>query len=520
MPPKAVVFSFLSLVAASSCSDSNAEPDSDKGQPELTLISTYRTGVFDDGAAEIIAYHPQTKRIFSVNGGAGAIDILDISDIKNPKKIKSVEVGSGGVTCVAAREEFIVATVAAEGLGAGEVVFLNSDGEILNKLEVGSLPDHVAVSKDSKYVLVCNEGEPSDDYKEDPVGSISLIEMGEDIAKMDQSAVTTIGFEGLTREGLDKSVRIFGPGATVAQDLEPEYGRFTPEGDKAYVVCQENNAMAIIDVPNKKLVAVKGLGFVDHSKPGFGFDSSDKSDSIDIKPQPTKGIYQPDAFDIKTIGGKNYLVLTNEGDARDYEGFSEEIRVEDLKLDPKAFPNAEELQKPENLGRLKTTTTMGDTDGDGDHDEIYSYGARSFSIRDEDLNLLYDSGNSLAKNALKALEGREDTKDPKFFKGRSDDKGVEPEAVAVGELNGKTYAFIGMERLGGIAVYDISTPEKPNFVTYAINRDFSADIDSPEAGDVAPECILFIPADESPNGEALIAISNEVSGTISFFSFK
>ena len=174
-----------------------------------------------------------------------------------------------------------------------------------------------------------------------------------------------------------------------------------------------------------------------------------------------------------------------------------------------------------NLGRLKTTTASGDTDGDGDHDIIYSYGTRSFSIRDLDLELVYDSGNQLTKNILADLADRPDADAAmSVLKERSDDKGVEPEAIAIGKLGKKTYAFVGLERIGGIAVYEISKPAAPTFVTYVNTRNFAANEESPEAGDIGPECVLFIPAADSPNGEPLVVVAHEVSGTITVFAVK
>ena len=207
------------------------------------------------------------------------------------------------------------------------------------------------------------------------------------------------------------------------------------------------------------------------------------------------------------VDGQTYYITANEGDARDYDGFSEEVRVEDLELDPTAFPNAEELQEDANLGRLKTTNTLGDTDGDGDLDKIYSYGARSFSIWNSDGELVFDSENELATiTANPVPELFNSQGDEESFDERSDDKGSEPEGVVTGVVDGKTYAFIGLERIGGIMVYDVSNPTDPKFVQYLRSE-----------GDIAPEGLDFVAAEESPNGNPLLVVAYEISGSTTIY---
>ncbi len=259
------------------------------------------------------------------------------------------------------------------------------------------------------------------------------------------------------------------------------------------------------------------LGLI--SLAGSGLDASDKDDAINIQPWPVRGMYQPDAIAAYEVEGEVYLVTANEGDARDYDGYSEEARVADLVLDLAAFPDAVELQESENLGRLKTTTASGDSDGDGLFEEIFAFGGRSFSIWDEAGNLVYDSGDQIGQITAEMLpkgfnsSGENDSMDT-----RSDDKGAEPEAVTIGEIKGIPYAFIGLERVGGILVYDISDPAAPQFVQYLNNRDFSAE--SERAGDLAPEGIAFVAAADSPTGTPLLLVANEFSGTVTAYAIE
>ncbi len=286
-------------------------------------------------------------------------------------------------------------------------------------------------------------------------------------------------------------------------------------------------ALAVL---NDNDFGLAGAGVTDNSVLGiiqflndYGMDASDRDNGINIANHPTLGLFQPDALAAFEIDGATYLITANEGDARDYDGFSEETRVEDLVLDPFAFPHADSLQRLENMGRLRTTEATGDLDGDGDFDRVYSYGARSFSILDRFGNLVYDSGDALesiiANDPNFAPYFNSNHDENQSTDSRSDDKGPEPEAVEVAEWNGMLLAFIGLERVGGIMVFDISDPRQPVFLTYANSRDFTVeDVQSRAALDLGPEDIIFIGAADSPVDQPLIVVANEVSGTVSIYS--
>lgn len=231
-------------------------------------------------------------------------------------------------------------------------------------------------------------------------------------------------------------------------------------------------------------------------------------------------MYQPDTIDVFEQNGTRYILAANEGDSRDYDGFSEEADVSDVTLDPTSFPNADSLQDDSALGDLKITTTLGDTDADGDYDKLYAYGARSFSIRRaDDASLIYDSGDAFEQITGKRYgDGFNADNTSNDGDDRSDNKGPEPEALATGVLNGRRYAFIGFERIDGFSVYDISDAGEPQFIQYVNNRDLTVDPESGDTGDLAPESIVFISADESPSGkQALLAVGNEVSGSTTLY---
>ncbi|WP_417611418.1 choice-of-anchor I family protein [Owenweeksia hongkongensis] len=490
---------------------------------DLSVIGTYKTGVFDDGAMEIAAYDATTQKVFAVNGSTGTIEVLDISDPTNITKTATIDVSPYGdhANSVAFQNGVLAAAVEHDDFDKnGKAVFFNAAGAFLASVEVGVLPDMITFTPDGNKVLTANEGEPDDDYTVDPYGTVSIIDISGGIQSVTQSNVTTLDFISFNTN-YDPAIRNFGPTATpeLARNLEPEYIAVSPASDKAYVVCQENNAMAIIDLSTNTITSLKSLGFKDWSTGDNKMDASNKPATVNIRNWPVFGMYQPDAMKAFENNGSVYLITANEGDARDYNAYSEEERIEDITLDPTAFPNAAALQHEDSLGRLNITTSLGDIDNDGDYDELYAYGARSFSIWDDQANLVWDSKGLFAQTLLSTNpnEFNANNDDNDSFKSRSDDKGCEPEAVEVAMINGQRFAFIGLERMGGVMVYNITDPTTPTFVSYYINRDFSVDADDANAGDLGPENLVFIPANESPNGQNLLLNANEVSGTLSIY---
>jgi hypothetical protein len=399
----------------------------------------------------------------------------------------------------------------------GEVVFLDADGHQVAAVEVGHEPDMLTFSPDGRWLVVANEGEPEADYSFDPEGSISRIDVSEGIAGVNTDKVVTFGFETFNdrRAELDPSVRIFGPNASVAQDLEPEYIAIAPDSHTAWVACQENNCVALVDLTAPAVTRVVGLGFKDHSQPGNGLDASDEDGGIHIHPWPIRGQYQPDGIACWSAGDVTYVLTANDGKDRDYLGFSERTRGKDVELDPAAFPNADDLQKKKNLGRLRITNSLGDANGDGKFEELYSFGGRSFAIWTADMQQVFDSGDQFEQITAAHLPAHFNSDhEAHNFDDRSDDKGPEPEGVAIGRIGDAVYAFIGLERVGGVLVYDITDPKAPVFESYTNPRDVTADAAAGAGGDLGPEGVLFIAAEDSPNGRPLLVVSHEVSGTI------
>ena len=487
----------------------------------LAKVGTYSSGLYAEGGAEIVAHDPDTQRLFVTNGGTGEIDIIDMSDPSAPTLAGSIDLSSWGVgaNSLDVRDGVLAAAVeAADPEATGFAVFFDTDGAYLGEAQAGVLPDMITFDRSGHYVVVANEGEPLDDYVADPEGSVTVIDISGGVDALTAADVTQVDFTAYNSATLDDSVRVFGPGSTAAQDFEPEY--ITTYKKKAYVTLQENNAIAVIDLKTATIDDVFGLGFKDHGEVGNELDASNKDGVINIQSWPTFGMYQPDSIASYKVEGQVYLVTANEGDAREYGDYTEEARVGGVTLDPTAFPDAAELQESANLGRIKITTTLGDTDGDGDYDELYTFGARSFSIWSTDGQLVFDSGSFIEDTIADLLpdDFNSDDEENDSFDDRSDDKGPEPEGLDIGTIDGTPYLFLGLERVGGIMVFDLSDPTSPVYETYINTRDFSGDPALLTAGDMSPEGVHFIDEDDSPTGEPLLAVGFEVSGTTALFS--
>ena len=588
----------------------------------LSYVSRYSTGSFDASAAEIPAYDAASKRLFVVNAEQGELDVLDLSDPENPVKIDAISaagIAAGAeVNSVAASHGLVAVAIEADPKTDNGFVALYqaSDLTLLGSEEVGAQPDMVAFTPDGTRVLTANEGEPSDDYQTDPDGSISIVDFS-DPANPVVSTADFTDYNGEEDALRSQGVRIYGPGASASQDLEPEYIAISADGTTAWVTLQENNALAIIDIATASVTDIVTLGETDRSVAGNGIDASDEDGVINIKTfAGVVGLYLPDSIHGYTVNGKTYLVTANEGDARAWgedndaywgeeadedavppvactpdasQGFVEEFRVKHLVhnsgfarrcgddlppqlseladgalLDPAVFGycgaeagDSGDCREDDVLGRLNITWTLGyKTNADGSpkmyddagaedavagdrimYDTLYSYGGRSFSIRDEAGNLVFDSGDAieqfLASDDCKLGSDRSIDCADYFNSGhdegdamdsRSDAKGPEPEGLTIGQIGDKHFLFLGLERMGGVLVYDITDPAAPVYQDYLNSRD-TWDVD-PDAGnlegygDLGPEGLVFIPAADSANGKALLVVGNEVSGTTAIYEVQ
>jgi hypothetical protein len=515
-----------------------AKPPAAPPAIELTVLGTYASGIFNAGGSEIAAHDPLMQRLYVVNAQDASVNVLDIANPAVPTLVGTISVlPFGGVANSVAVHEGLVA-VAMEATpnrtDPGKVVFFDSSLTFVSVVTVGAIPDMLTFTHRGRYVLVANEGEPKS-YNQpdsvDPEGSVSIIDLRDGPATLTQANVRTADFHAFNgNEAALRAmgIRIYGPNANASRDFEPEYIAVSPDDTTAWVTLQENNAMAIVDIPSAQVTSLTALGLKDHNLPGNGLDPSDRDNAagsgpaIHIGNWPIKGMYQPDAIAVYPIGAELFLFMANEGDARtDWPGFNEEATIGSLGyvLDTNVFPNATTLKQNRNLGRLRASNASGDTDGDGDFDEIHTFGARSFSIRTTAGALVFDSGEDFEQinAALHPAVIFNPSHSNNTFDDRSRSKGPEPEGIAVGRAFQRTWAFVGLERVGGVMVYDVSDPHHPRFATYANNRNFAGTFSFATAGDLGPEGILFIDEGDSPTGEPLVVTANEISGTTTIY---
>jgi hypothetical protein len=499
---KKIVLSLIVLACISCKKEQTAEPLEFTVQEDLMSyqeVGSLKLG--GTGAAEITAYDPLTKRLFAVNNSTvNQIDVIDMSDPASLKFITAISLAAygGAANSVDVYDgKLAIALESSDKQANGKVVFLNTASYAeIKVVEVGALPDMVTFTPDGKYVLTANEGEPNDTYTNDPEGTVSIIQTS-------NYTVRTLNFSAFIDQKaalLAKGFRIYGPGNNFLKDIEPEYITVSDDSKMAWVTLQENNGIAELDIVSGAFLKIMPLGFKHYGDAGNEADLSDKDSKIEFSTAYNKvyGMYQPDAIAFVRHNGQPYLFTANEGDARDYSGFAEMTRVNAsaVILDPVAFPNASVLKTDAVLGRLNITKTLGDTDGDGDYDAMYSLGSRSFSVWNPITgNLVFDSKNELDKQAqLLAV----------YDDGRSDDKSVEPEAITVGRVGARRIAIVGLERADAIAIYDITNPAAPVFVKMI------------KTGD-APEGVLFISASKSPIGQSLIVVSSENDGVVKVY---
>lgn len=541
-------------------------------EPSLSLVGRYPSGT--KFVAEIVSYHANSKSLFitvDTLAEPSSFKRIDLSGLpstalSNPTTASNLSVSSrfnvashvndgsftaGGVQSLDVSGDLLaIAVQSTPKTNNGVIAFynlsVNGDPTFLKKVTVGSLPDGVAFSPDGKFLVVANEGELSNTFftdNIDPEGSISIISINNGVPA---DTANTLGFSDFNVSGsrsseLPAAVRIGRPGASVAQDLEPEYVTVSADSKTAFITLQENNAVAVVDLISGRISKIFALGFKNYGQT-YQIAASDRYAGISSSiynnpttPAPLKnytnlfGVYMPDGIASYTVGGKTYFLTANEGDDRDdFLPAAETARFSSIvaNLDATSFPTlvVNAIKTDQELGRLTLITkdskgNFGDTDGDGDYDRVYALGSRSFSIWSADTGVqVFDSGDDIERivynnaiddstNALTLLKASQ-------LLGRLDNKGPEPESVVVGQVGINTYAFIALERSSSILMYNITDPIKPKFVQHIRNHTNLSD------GDIAPEGMKFIPASQSPTGIALLAVGFEESGSVAVFQIK
>ena len=548
-----VIFTLFALVAGAVQTSSAAAGTIPPNGSELKFVGRYSTGA-GLGGAEISAVDAASKRLFITNGAKNTIDIVDISNVKKPKLIKVVSLTANGVTgiqSVAAKNGVVlVAAMMASKTDPGRIFVMDVNGKLrtADGIPVGALPDSVTISPNGKFAIVANEGEPTNycltngalPETTDPLGSVSIINLSSKTP-----TATTIDFKSYSERQNAITYaggRIFGPNASVAQDLEPEYAAFSADSKFAFVTLQENNAVATVDVETGAIINIVGLGVKNHNLFNAGLDSSDRDNKIDIVARNIQGMYLPDAIGTVDAGGNTYMITANEGDAREYACLlggtdATKVEAEDPRFADVADTTVDATFKGSTIaGRMKVTQfSPANISGEAIKSttkvlNAFSFGTRSFTVWKTNLNngvfpadLVFDSGDAIER--IIAQER------PRFFnadwnttsgfinafEARSASKGPEPEGLAIGKAYGRTWMVLALERDNGLMLYDMTNPVKPMFRQYINTSIPGGDIQVGSAGDVSPEGVLFLEAAQSPTGKPMVVVSYELSGTVAFF---
>lgn len=539
---KTTIFKFIAACAVLSSEVSHAQ---------ISLLSNFSAN-YGNGtsAGEIVGFDKVSKNLFVTSSSSAAyqINIFDLSNPSSAVGVGAIDFSSSfGITANMSALSS-VAINSAKGFGVasliptantttlGKVGFFNlSSGISLGTIDVGYHPDSVSFSPDGSKLIVVNEGEFSSNSTTNPTGanapgSISIIDVSgitsSNLANLASLTPVTRDFSsanlasGVSLSGIRNSnLAAIGtsgnfissvPDFTQApnQDpnaIEPEYASVI--GDKVYVSLQDNNAIGEYDLTQNLWTKITNLGTITQT-----IDATDTGSTISIT-QAVKGLPMPDTLATYSKNGKTYVVTANEGDARvddrdvsrfgDIAGSDSMNNIIDQNA-PSNFPTTQTgARANETLGRLNVSRLDGDTDGDGKIDDPTMIGTRSFTIWEvtgSGLQRVYDSG-SYFETYIR------DNDPTGWLDSRSDDKGPEPEGLTLGEIDGKTFAFIGMERNNGIFMFDITDPNAPSFFGYTRTSDGS---NTP----LRPEGMSFISAADSPNGQNLLVVGYEGDGTL------
>lgn len=494
-----------------------------------SIILTDTGLVTGSGGAEIPAFHPASKRAYAASGVG--VQVVDLTDPSAPSKLAPIVpttlgLGTNDVSHVIVKGNVLAVSLVntPDKTLPGKVAFFNAaNGTLLGSVTVGAVPDQLVFTPDGSKVLVANEGEmalaSTNPAGGNPEGSVSIIDVSGGFVAPTLQTATFTSYNGQEASLLASGVRVF-PGNTAAQDLEPEYIAIAPDGLTAMVTLQEANAVAILNIATATFTGINPLGLKNYSTLLADFsdrDSATNGQAIELKNLPAFGIFMPDGISSYEVAGQTYYVTANEGDDRnDFlpSGTPDVLSVNNTlyDLDNTVFPTegtagsttvaGTGLKGNDQLGRLSVTNLpglRGDLDNDGDIDRILSLGSRSFSILDSTGKRIFDSGDAIDRILTTYFPFLYDD-------GRSDNKSAEPEGVSIAVIDGKTYAFIGLERSHSVMIFDVTNPASVTFTAMA-NR----------PGDLNPEGMLNISAADSPTGKPLLLVANEVSFTLTTY---
>ena len=491
---------------------------------QMELAGRYNSGAMSKGGGslEIVQYNARNGFAYAVSGVLGKLIAVDLNGSMDGEKVtalsgteydvKSMVRSYGDMTSVAISPDGTRLAVAIQAenydeQGSVALFTCQANGALTSPstVEVGVQPDMVTFTPDGSKILTADEGEPREGYSADgavdPAGSVSII----DAKNLTSETVDSTVFDSkAARQALVDNGIVLKKNTAPSVDLEPEYIACTD--DTAYISCQEANAIAVLDLDSKEFTGIYSVGFEDYSEVAIDIDKKDEA-YVPKTYESLRGIRMPDGISLYEADGETYLLTANEGDARAWP-VDTEVDTNEIKKDKS--PNGKKFKKK--------VTWFDASQYDGlESGTDYLFGGRSFTVlrvTKDGLEEVFDSGSDFERITAETLADYFNcSNDNVDVEDRSGKKGPEPESVIVGTVGSKTYAFIALERIGGIMVYDITDPGNTTFVNYINSRDFTKNI----RGDVSPEGLCFIPAAQSTTGKPLLLVACEVSGTLAVY---
>lgn len=543
-----------------------AEEETETEVPPLSLTHnesiSIGTSASAGGNSNSIAYNSDNQKVYQINSNDNELNIFPIAsdgtfDTENQTIITFdslfTDFTCAGPTYVAIDtiNDRIAVTLESGDTSAvnGRVCLLDYDGNLQYYYETGVQPNMAVFTADSKKLLITNEGEHKSTYTvTDPKGTVTIIDFSRN-SDPTRITPTEVDFSAFTADELiensillnkikNTNVTEENPDTYIPvepqYDLEPESIAVNDAGTTAYVCLQEANAIATLDLTTNEFVDIRSLGFIDYS---------DETNAIDVvldktySPttyQYTYGVPMPHSIELIEIEGTTYLLTANEGASRTYcyntstkfisnlttaTLTSNEPKV-DANGDPVYDANGEEVYPTAaSVQVLNNTYTAGLEEGveeDGSDTPHYIFGTRSFSIYEADsMSLLYDSANSLEAKTNELLPSNFNCTNNMMGKEKgATARGVEPKAVITSAINGRYFAFIALEAIGGVMVYEITDPSTPEYINYINTRDFSTSI----KGDVSPGCIALADANSSKNELPTFFVGYDVTATLGSYT--
>lgn len=511
---------------------------------KLDLVGRYDGGIFSHQAVQNPpAWDAGRKRLYVGSQIRARVDVLDLSIPATPALVDTIGISDlppgipfskigGGISSLAFRDGVLAVAFAAVDKGdTGIVVLFDDSGRAISRpIDVGHSPNAMAFVPNRPLLLTVNQGDPGPNV--DPRASLSVIHVDPDLqtgSSPEVSTITFTKFDGNEAALRATGVRLITPGASASEELEPESLAFSEDGMTAWITLPRNNAIGVVDLDALEVKALLPLGTKDFSKSGTGLDASDLDGAIRIRPWPVQALYEPDGIAVYRSGEQTFLVTANEGDPRP----GEEVRIGEAMLNLEAFPDAASLQRPENLGHLQVTRVESDPDQDGDLDRLVALGARSLAVWSTDGRLVGETGSLFERvTAQRVPSGFNTTYDETKFDSRSDDRGPEPESIALGRVKQRQIAFVAFEQVGGVIAVDVTLPSAPIFQDYVSTRNYNINpatvcIDNAPksascaaAGDLGPESLVFVPAEESPIQAPLLIVRQDLSDTLTIFAIN